>query len=118
LTWFPYEVVSRHSFSNEILASKQPNIDGPPLLPINKRFASNTAPVLALRPVLKIQPVQVGFSPGAAERLADRMDIDLRQLDRLITAAFARALQANATVARVQAPEVFVAIHFNLATLS
>ena len=44
---------------------------------------------------------QIGLGSGVAERLAGRMDIDLRQLNRLISSAFAMALQAGDKVARI-----------------
>jgi len=44
---------------------------------------------------------QIGLGFGVAERLAERMDIDLRQLNRLISSAFAMALQAGDKVARI-----------------
>ena len=37
----------------------------------------------------------IAFAPGVAQRLAERMDIDLRQLTRLVRASFATALQAG-----------------------
>lgn len=40
---------------------------------------------------------------GAAERLAERTDIDLRQLHRLVSGAFAKAVQTGADVAYVGA---------------
>ena len=57
---------------------------------------------------------KIGFGLGVAERLADRMDIDLRQLNRLVNAAFATALQAGDKVARIQTPDVLGKIRFNL----
>lgn len=57
---------------------------------------------------------QIAFGLGVAERLADRMDIDLRQLNRLVNAAFATALQAGDKVARIQTPDALGKIRFNL----
>lgn len=44
----------------------------------------------------------IGFAPGVAEQLADRMSLDLRQLTRLATVSFAAALQAGDKI--VKAP--------------
>lgn len=44
---------------------------------------------------------EIAFSPDAAERLADRMNVDLRQLYRLARASFSAALQAGDKVAKV-----------------
>jgi ATP-dependent Lon protease len=44
---------------------------------------------------------QIRLGSGVAERLAERMDIDLRQLNRLVSSAFAKALQAGDKVARI-----------------
>lgn len=57
---------------------------------------------------------QIGLGLGVAERLADRMDIDLRQLNRLVNTAFAMALQAGDKVARIQTPDSLGKIRFNL----
>lgn len=57
---------------------------------------------------------QIGLGLGVAEQLADRMDIDLRQLNRLVNAAFAMALQAGDKVARIQTPDSLGKIRFNL----
>lgn len=56
----------------------------------------------------------IGLGLGVAERLADRMDLDLRQLDRLVHAAFAKALQSGDKVARIQTPDAFGPSRFNL----
>lgn len=58
---------------------------------------------------------QIGFGRGVTERLADRMDLDLRQLDRLVHAAFAKALQSGDKVARIMAPDALGKASFNLA---
>ena len=60
----------------------------------------------------------IGFAPGAPEQLSQRMDIDLRQLHRLVSAAFASALQAGSAVARIKQPDALGASGlsgFNLA---
>lgn len=57
---------------------------------------------------------KIGFGLGVAERLADRMDIDLRQLNRLVNSAFAMALQAGDKVARIKTPDALEKIRFNL----
>lgn len=57
---------------------------------------------------------QIGFGPGVAERLADRMDIDLRQLNRLVNSAFAMALQAGDKVANIRTPDSLGRIRFDL----
>lgn len=57
---------------------------------------------------------QIGLGVGVAERLADRMDIDLRQLDRMVHTAFANALQAGDKVARIRTPDCLGKITFNL----
>lgn len=57
---------------------------------------------------------QIGLGLGVAERLADRMDIDLRQLNRLVNTAFAMALQAGDKVARIKTPDSLGKIRFNL----
>ena len=49
---------------------------------------------------------QIGLGLGVAERLAERMTIDLRQLNSLIRAAFATALQTGDKVARIQGGSV------------
>lgn len=56
----------------------------------------------------------IAFAPEAAERLADRMDVDLRQLDRMVRASFAMALQAGEKVARLKSPEVIGPVGFSL----
>ena len=56
----------------------------------------------------------ISLDACVAERLADRMDIDLRQLNRLVHWAFAKALQAGDKVARVRAPDYLGKITFNL----
>ena len=56
----------------------------------------------------------IGLGLGVAERLAERMDIDLRQLNRLVQSAFATALQAGDKVARIQTPDAFGPSRFNL----
>ena len=57
---------------------------------------------------------QIGFGPGVAERLADRMDIDLRQLNRLVNSAFATSLQAGDKVAHIQTPDALGRFRFDL----
>lgn len=57
---------------------------------------------------------QITLDRGVAERLADRMDLDLRQLDRLVNFAFAKALQAGEKVARVKTPDYFGMAAFDL----
>ena len=57
---------------------------------------------------------QIGLGLGVAERLADRMDIDLRQLNRLVSASFAMALQNGDKVARIRTPDSLGPIRFNL----
>lgn len=57
---------------------------------------------------------KISLDPGVAERLADRMDIDLRQLSRLVHSAFATALQAGDKVARIRTPDCLGKIRFNL----
>ena len=57
---------------------------------------------------------QITLDRGVAERLADRMDLDLRQLDRLVNFAFAKALQAGEKVARVKTPDCFGMAAFDL----
>lgn len=57
---------------------------------------------------------QIGFGRGVAERLADRMDIDLRQLNRLVNSAFAMALQAGDKMVRITPPDALEKIRFNL----
>ena len=44
---------------------------------------------------------QIELGAGVAERLAEHINIDLRQLNELITSAFAMALQAGDKVARI-----------------
>ena len=56
----------------------------------------------------------ITFAPGVAERLAERMDIDLRQLTRLVRASFATALQAGDKVARIKAPDAIGSVGINL----
>jgi ATP-dependent Lon protease len=56
----------------------------------------------------------IAFGLGVAEQLADRMDIDLRQLNRLVNSAFAVALQAGDKVARIKTPDALEKIRFNL----
>ena len=43
----------------------------------------------------------IAFAPGAAERLAERMDLDLRQIDRMARIAFSTALQAGDKLAKL-----------------
>lgn len=43
----------------------------------------------------------IAFAPGIAERMADLMHVDLRQLDRMARAAFAVALQAGDKFAKL-----------------
>lgn len=57
---------------------------------------------------------QISLVPGVAERLADRMDIDLRQLSRLVHSAFATALQAGDQAARIRTPDYLGKVTFNL----
>ena len=57
---------------------------------------------------------QIGFGRGVAERLADRMNLDLRQLNRLVNAAFAQALQRGEKVVRITPPDELEKIRFNL----
>lgn len=57
---------------------------------------------------------KIGFGLGVAERLAERMDIDLRQLNRLVNSAFAMALQGGDKVVRIQTPDALEKIRFNL----
>ncbi|MHB8948652.1 MAG: AAA family ATPase [Rhodoferax sp.] len=57
---------------------------------------------------------QISLVPGVAERLADRMDIDLRQLNRMVYSAFATALQAGDKVARIRTPDYLGKVTFNL----
>ena len=60
----------------------------------------------------------IGLAPGAPEQLSQRMDIDLRQLHRLVSAAFASALQAGSAVASIKQPDALGASGlsgFNLA---
>jgi len=56
----------------------------------------------------------IAFAPEAAERLADRMDVDLRQLERMVRAAFAMALQAGDKVARLKTPGAIGPVGFSL----
>lgn len=56
----------------------------------------------------------ITFAAEVAERLAERMDIDLRQLTRLVRASFATALQAGDKVARIKAPDAIGTMGFNL----
>ena len=46
----------------------------------------------------------IAFAPGTAERLAERMDLDLRQIDRMARVAFAAALQAGDKLAKLPFP--------------
>ena len=55
------------------------------------------------------------LAPGAAEQLSERMDIDLRQLHRLVRASFTVALQAGNAVARIKQPDAMGLSGFNLA---
>lgn len=57
---------------------------------------------------------KIGFGPGVAERLAERMDTDLRQLIRLVNSAFATALQAGDRVAYIDTPDALGKSRFNL----
>ncbi|MBC7621586.1 MAG: AAA family ATPase [Candidatus Saccharibacteria bacterium] len=57
---------------------------------------------------------RIGLGPGVAERLADRMDIDLRQLNRMVRAAFATALQAGNKVVRIRTADYPGKNTFNL----
>lgn len=56
----------------------------------------------------------IGFGLGVAERLADRMDLDLRQLNSLVKSAFAMALQSGDKVARLPTPDAPGRSRFNL----
>lgn len=56
----------------------------------------------------------ITFAAGVAERLAERMDIDLRQMTRLVRASFATALQAGDKVARLKAPDAIGPVVFSL----
>jgi ATP-dependent Lon protease len=56
----------------------------------------------------------ITFAAGVGERLAERMDIDLRQLTRLVRASFATALQAGDKVARLKAPDAIGPVGFSL----
>ena len=56
----------------------------------------------------------ITFADGVAQRLAERMDIDLRQLTRLVRASFATALQAGDKVARLKAPDAIGPAGINL----
>ena len=56
----------------------------------------------------------IAFAPGVAQRLAERMDIDLRQLTRLVRASFAMALQAGDKVARLKTPDAIGPVGFSL----
>ena len=56
----------------------------------------------------------ITFAAGVAERLAERMDIDLRQLTRLVRASFATALQAGEKVARLKTPDAIGPVGFSL----
>ena len=56
----------------------------------------------------------ITFTAGVAERLAERMDIDLRQLIRLVRASFATALQAGEKVARLKTPDAIGPVGFSL----
>ena len=55
------------------------------------------------------------LAPGAAEQLSERLDIDLRQLHRLVRASFTVALQAGNAVARIKQPDAMGLSGFNLA---
>ncbi|MBK5204091.1 MAG: AAA family ATPase, partial [Polaromonas sp.] len=57
---------------------------------------------------------KIGFGLGVAERLADRMDIDLRQLNRMVNSAFAMALQAGDKVAHITTTDSLGKSRFNL----
>ena len=56
----------------------------------------------------------ITFAAGIAERLAERMDIDLRQLTRLVRASFATALHAGDKVARLKTPDAIGPVGFSL----
>ena len=56
----------------------------------------------------------ITFADGVAQRLAERMDIDLRQLTRLVRASFATALQAGDKVARLKTPDAIGPVGFSL----
>lgn len=57
----------------------------------------------------------ITFAAEVAGRLAERMDIDLRQLIRLVRASFATALQAAGDkVARIKAPDAIGPVGFSL----
>lgn len=57
---------------------------------------------------------QISLAPGAAERLAERIDIDLRQLHRTVTAAFSKAVQNGVQIARIETPLGNNFVRFNL----
>ncbi len=66
------------------------------------------------RPLSEKTGHAIAFAPEAAERLADRMDVDLRQLERMVRAAFAMALQAGDKVARLKTPGAIGPVGFSL----
>lgn len=46
----------------------------------------------------------IRLAAGTGERLADRMDIDLRQLNRLVSVAFSKAVQNGSEIAHIETP--------------
>ena len=65
------------------------------------RIIQNEAAMLRRKTGLNIRLDKAGF-----EALADRVDIDLRKTTRLVSEAFARALQARELVAKLLVPKV------------
>jgi len=48
---------------------------------------------------------QIDFDKSSIDRLAHRIDLDLRSLSRLTTTAFAKAIKQGDSVAKIVAPE-------------
>ena len=48
---------------------------------------------------------RIAMDKGSCGLLAERMDIDLRRLSRLVKEAFAKALQLGAPLARIAVPQ-------------
>ena len=65
------------------------------------RIIQNEAAMLRRKTGLNIRSDKVG-----CDALADRQDIDLRKTTRLVTEAFARALQAGELVAKLLLPKI------------
>ena len=65
------------------------------------RIIQNEAAMLRRKTGLNIRLDKVG-----CDALADRQDIDLRKTTRLVTEAFARALQAGELVAKLLLPKI------------